>query len=232
MSYVQEIESSEEEEVDLVAEAASTSPSASRSCITPVEDGDDNDNDDNNVEDQEDDPFLRRRGNAVQRFERMGVSDSVRNALSMVKSRSSNASSSAVTASGAAGVETERSGFMSKNKEMIRTNDMQAMKASSQRSENQTVRSEDLIHSASSQSKGVASSFVTNDSAAERSSFQTKKQETLASNDGMMASKEASHRIDKAMMKNAQVNNSTFKSHRTFVILSSYAYRVCDQRQP
>ena len=205
MSYVQEIASSDEEEIELVAEkedpvpASASSASRSTSRIKSFE------------EEDPEEPFITR-SEAVKRFEQMGVSDSVRNALSLVKGsrRSSNGSSAGggqqVTSpggGGSGGVETERSGFQSKNNEMITTSDMKAMKASTQRCENQTVRTDDLVHTSSSLSKGLASSVISNDMAAEKSSYRTKKKETLANYDGMMASKEASHRVDNATMKTA-----------------------------
>lgn len=77
-----------------------------------------------------------------------------------------------------------------------------ARKASSQRMENQVVRTDDQIHSATSMSKGMSASVLTADMAAEKSSFQSKKQETLANAGlGLMASKEATHRVDNSTLK-------------------------------
>lgn len=254
-SYVQEIESSEEEEIDLTesnqgsskksdpiqSQSSSSSSSAPRARFTQIRSFDSADSQTSGKEqqeggDEEPEQYLSC-SEARRKFEQMGVSDSVRNALSMVKGatgRRSSASSSSVGNSNNASnnnnnngpsqvtksqssdsssrdkdivTETERYGFKSKNNEMISSSgggvgekSMQAIKSSSQRCENQITRTDDLVHASSSASKGVVSSLLTSDMAAEKSSFRAKKQETLASKD-MIASKEAIQRLDRSLLK-------------------------------
>ena len=203
-SYVQEIVSSSEEEIDLVTDqqekhpASSASSSFSKLRIRSL-DSTDTPETETDHQPPEEDQYISRR-EAAKRFEQMGVSESVRNAISLVKGATSRSTSSPS--------DSERSGFKAKkeSKEMIKTNEMQAMKASSQRIENQTMRSGDMLQSSSSMSQGSAASMITDSIAAEKSSFSTKKQQTLSNmREGMMASKEAAHRVD----------NSTFKSGDT-----------------